>query len=166
MLKIMIRVFFIFLFLQIAVQAKDININHLIQSAKNSDKHLLLWLHMTDCEFCSKMKKSTLSNANIKSFIDKNFVYKHINIFGNDKVIYDGFKGSGREFAQKIGYDFYPLALFFDGDSKMVFSEAGYIDNKDMPNEKRFIALLKYIDSKAYKKEDFDDYLFDFEDDF
>ena len=98
-----------------------------------------------------------------KKFTNKNFIYEHINVYDKDTVIYKDFKGNGREFAKKIGYDFYPTTLFFNENAEIILVEVGYRDNKAMPNEKRFYIMLNYIDSKSYLKMDYEDYEFNIE---
>ena len=161
MIKNIIKTFLIILTLQQSLYAREINLNNLIDRAKESDKHLLVWLHKTDCGYCESMKEFTLQNDTIKLFTDKNFLYVHINVYDKDKVTYKKFVGSGREFAKNIGYDFYPSSLFFDDNRDIVFTEVGYIDNSRTPNEKRFFSILNYIESKSYKKMDFEDYIFE-----
>jgi len=161
MITNIIKTFLIILIFQISLQAREININRIINDASKSGKHLFVWLHKTDCGYCESMKEFTLQNDTVKSFIDKNFIFVHINVWEKDRVIYKGFDGNGREFAKSVGYDFYPSSLFFDNDSNIVYAEVGYRDNSKTPNEKRFYSILNFIESNSYKKMDFEDYEFD-----
>ncbi len=161
MIKNIIKTSLIILTLQLTLYAREININNIISSAQKTDKHLLIWFHKTDCGYCESMKEFTLQNDTIKSFMDENFIFEHINVYEKDRVTYKNFSGNGREFAKKVGYDFYPTTLFFDENREMIFAEVGYIDNSGMPNEKRFFSILNFISSKSYKKMDYEDYIFD-----
>ena len=161
MIKIVIKAFLISLVLQLSLHSKEININQIINSTKTSQKHLFVWLHKTDCGYCESMREFTLENEIIKSFIDKHFIFVHINVSENDSVIYKDFHGSGRNFAKRIDYDFYPTSLFFDNNAEIIYGEIGYRDNKITPNENRFFSILNFIKSKAYKSMDYEDYAFD-----
>ncbi len=161
MFKILIKTFLIILTLQITLQARQININNLINNASNDNKYLIVWLHKTDCGYCESMKEFTLENETIELLMSKKFIYEHINVYEDDTIHYNNFMGTGREFAKKIGYDFYPTTLFFDSKANIILSEVGYIDNEKKPNEKRFFSILNFIVSKAYLKMDFEDYSFD-----
>ena len=160
MIKNIIKTFLIVLIVQISLQAKEININQIINDAKDSNKHLFVWLHKTDCGYCESMKEFTLQNNIIKSFIDKHFIFMHINVMEKNKITYNGFSGDGRAFAKEVGYDFYPSSLFFDNNSSIVYAEVGYRDNSKLPNEKRFYSILNFIESDSYKKMDYEDYQF------
>ncbi len=161
MFKLILKSFLIILTLQFTLQAREINLNTIIDTATKTDKHLFVWLHKTDCGYCESMKEFTLQNDTIKAFIDKNFIYVHINVYEKDSVIYKSFQGNGREFAKKIGYDFYPTSLFFNEKKDLILPEVGYIDNEIKSNEQRFFTILNYISSKSYKKMDYEDYVFD-----
>ncbi len=160
MCKKIIKVFLLILAFHFTLQAKVINIDTLISSAKKENKHLLVWLHKTDCGYCESMKEFTLENETIKAFVKKNFIFVHINVYEKDTIKYQDFKGNGLEFAKDIGYNFYPSSLFFNNDGDIILSEVGYIDKATEPNEKRFYKILNFINSKSYEKINFSDYIF------
>ncbi len=166
MFRLIIRISLIISIMTFTLQAREININKLIDTATSSNKYLFIFLHKTDCVYCESMLEFTLNNDIIKEYLTKYFIYEHINIRDRDLIRYKDFKGNGREFAKHVGYDFYPSSLFFDENKEIIFGEAGYINSKISPNEKRFYTILYFIQSKAYKKQDYDDYLFDIEEEF
>ena len=149
------------LLLQITLQARVINIDNIIDSAKKTDKHLFLWLHKTDCGYCENMREFTLENETIKAYIDKNFIFVHLDVYEKDSVKYQDFRGNGREFALEVGYNFYPASLFFDETGDIVFVEIGFIDNAREPNENRFYKILNFIQSKSYEEMNYSEYKFD-----
>jgi thioredoxin-related protein len=156
-----IKTFLIILILQISIHAREINIENLVNNAKKIDKHLFVFLHKTDCGYCESMIEFTLKNDTIKAFTDKYFVYEHINVYEKDRVYYKDFKGSGRDFAKKLGYDFYPTTLFFDNKANIIHAEVGYRDNDKEPNDKRFYTILNFIESLSYKKIEYEEYEFE-----
>lgn len=158
----MMRAFFLSLLIIFTslLEAREINLDKLIQKATSSHKHLFVFLHKTDCGYCEGMKEFTLQNEIIHDFIEKHFIYEHINISKKDTIYYQDFVGSGREFAREIGYEFYPTSLFFDEKGELILAEAGYRDTPQEPNEKRFYRILNFIQSKAYKHIYIADYKF------
>ena len=145
MFQTVVKTLLILITLQLTLQARNINIDNILNTAMKSDKHLFVWLHKTDCGFCENMKEFTLKNDTLSAYIEKNFIFVHINVNEKDSVIYQDFKGSGREFAQEVGYDFYPASLFFNHDGEIEFVEVGYIDSVKESNENRFYKMLNFI---------------------
>ena len=160
MFKTILKTLLIVITLQLTLQARIINIDHIINIAKKNDKHLFVWLHKTDCGYCENMREFTLENEVIKEFIDKNFIFVHINVYEQDSVKYEDFRGNGLEFAKEIGYNFYPSSLFFADDGELVFAEVGFIDKDSFPNEERFYKILNFIQSKSYENIDYAEYKF------
>jgi len=145
-----ICVFLILAIFTISLSAREINLNQTFNTIKNSDKHLLIWLHKTNCGYCDSMQINTLKNNQIKAYIDEKFLFVHINISDNDKVIYKKFVGSGRDFAKHMGFDFYPTSLFFTQRSQLIYKAIGY------HNEILFGKILKFIDTQSYQNMDYD----------
>ena len=163
MFKTVVKVFLLILILQLTLNARVINIDNIINSASKSDKHLFVWLHKTDCGYCENMREFTLENEIIKAFIDKNFIFVHINVYEKDSVKYQSFRGNGLEFAKEIGFNFYPSSIFFDDEGEIIFTEVGFVDTESMPNEERFYKILNFIQSKSYEKMQYSDYKFKLE---
>ena len=160
MYKTVIKVFLLILTLQLTLDARVINIDNIITTAKKSDKHLFIWLHKTDCGYCENMREFTLENEIINAFIDKNFIFVHINVYEKDSIKYQDFRGNGLEFAKEIGYNFYPSSLFFNNEGDIVLSEVGFVDTDKKPNEERFYKILNFVQSKSYENMNFTDYKF------
>jgi len=147
--------------LQLTLQARDINIDFLVQKAQKEHKHLFVWLHKDGCGYCENMREFTLQNDVVKAYISKHFIYQHINVSKGDDVIYKGLTTKAKKFAQKIGYDFYPTSLFFDEDAEIVYVSVGFMDGRKLSHEEKFYKILHFIDSDSYKKMDFDEYQFE-----
>lgn len=129
---------------------RDVDIDALAASAAKEQKHLLVWLHKTDCGYCESMREFTLEDDKIAPMLEKGFVFEHINVYDNDTITYKSFKGNGKAFAKKVGYSFYPSSLFLDKDAEIVFAAPGYIEERD------FAVMLKFVQSGAYKKMGYD----------
>ena len=152
MLKIFTKVFIIILLLQSISMAREINLNDISKSAVKSNKTLFVFLHKTNCGYCENMMDFTLDDDKIKAFIEKKFLFVHINISEKDDVIYKNFKGNTQDFAKYIGYDFYPTSLFFDEENDLSYVVPGYKD------EEKFFKILNYVDSKSYDRTSFRSY--------
>lgn len=146
------KVVFILLFVGMlcAFTAKDIDLNALAHDAGKQNKHLLVWLHKTDCSYCEAMREFTLEDESIANRIKKSFKFVHINVYDNDKVTFKDFIGDGKAFAKTVGYSFYPSSIFFDKHAEVVFAAPGYIEEKD------FAVMLDFVSSKAYRKQGYD----------
>ena len=152
MFQTLVKTFLILLSLNITLHAKTIDIDSIIDTANKENKHLFVWLHKTDCAYCERMKEYTLIHDKVSAFIKKHFIYIYINVSKNDVVKYQGFLGSGNDFAKEVGYNFYPTSLFFDNDKEIIFSEVGYVDCEEISNERHFFKVLNFIQSKAYEE--------------
>ena len=149
-----IRVVLIFLFMNLSLFAKEYDINAFIQEAKKQDKVLFVFLHRVGCSYCNSMEEFTLDDEAVKKELAKDFIFVSINVTYKEKVKYKDFEGDSKKFAQYIGYDIYPTSLFFD-DGKLdpIESIVGYKE------EAEFIHMLRYIGTRAYKKESYEAFL-------
>ena len=124
--------------------AHDINLNQLVVEAKKTNKHILVYLHITGCNYCLKMQEWTFDDDKVIEAIKKDFIFVDINVRDEGLVSFDGFKVSKLKFAKEIGYAMYPSCLFFDKNGELVYDEVGYRD------EDRFLEALKVVSSKNY----------------
>lgn len=152
MYKLLLKTLLLTFVLNTSLLARDININTVVDTLKGTDKHLLVFLHKTDCGYCDSMIMFTLDDDLVKPLLEKEFAYIHINISEKDEVHYKDFKGSGREFAKLIGYNLYPTSVFIDTNNEIVFIAPGKRE------EGPFLNILNYIISKSYKKMDLESY--------
>lgn len=136
----------------LSLYARQIDLNRLASDASVHHKHLLVWLHETDCGYCEAMHDFTLQDKSIEAMLAKSFVFVPINVSDKDTVTFKTFKGSAKAFAKRLGYSFYPSSLFMDAHADIVFAAPGYIKLND------FAVMLRFIKSGAYKKMDYDRY--------
>ncbi|RLA64910.1 MAG: hypothetical protein DRQ78_05725, partial [Epsilonproteobacteria bacterium] len=94
------RLIFIFIGAISMAFSYDIDLNQLIVEEKKTNKQLLVFLHITGCDYCLRMEEFT----------------------------FDDFKVSKIKFAKEIGYAMYPSCLFFDKNGELVYDEVGYKD--------------------------------------
>lgn len=124
--------------------ANDVNLDQLVVEAKKTNKHILVYLHITGCNYCLNMEEFTFDDEMVIAAIKKDFIFVNMNVRDEGVVIYDNFKVSKLKFAKKIGYPMYPSCLFFDKNGELVYDEVGYRD------EIKFLEILKIVSSKAY----------------
>ena len=166
MFQTIVKIFLIAFLFQSTLQAKTIDINSLIAKAKQSDKHLFVWLHKTGCGYCENMREFTLENEVIAEYVKRHFIFEHINVSENDTVKYQDFIGNSQDFVEEIGYNFYPSSLFFDESGEIIIAEVGFVDTKKNPNEEHMYKILNFVNSKIYKNIDFIDYKYDVQEEF
>ena len=128
----------------ISFASNDIDLNQLVIEAKKTNKHILVFLHITGCNYCLKMEEFTFDDEKVEEAIKKDFLFVDINVRNEGLVSFDNFKVSKLKFAKEIGYAMYPSCLFFDKNGELVYDEVGYRD------EHQFLETLQLVSSKAY----------------
>ena len=124
--------------------ANDVNLDSLVVEAKKNNKHILVYLHITGCNYCLNMEEFTFDDEMVIAAIKKDFIFVDMDVRDEGLVSFDGFKVSKLKFAKEIGYPMYPSCLFFDKNGELVYDEVGYRD------ETKFLETLKTVSSKAY----------------
>ncbi len=142
----MIKVFILLVLIFTISSANDIKIDTIFGEAKKSHKHVLIFLHKPNCGYCERMIDFTLESEKVDLKIKKDFIFVDINIADAGKVSFKNFKGSRRDFAKFLGYDFYPSTIFMNKDKEIVYSQPGYQD------ESKYFKILSYISSHSYEE--------------
>ncbi len=124
--------------------ANDVNLDHLVVEAKKTNKHILVFLHITGCNYCLKMQEWTFDDDKVIAALKKDFIFVDINVKDDGLVSFYNHKISKLKFAKEIGYPMYPSCLFFDKNGELVYDEVGYRD------EDKFLKALQTVSSKAY----------------
>jgi len=124
--------------------ANDVELDQLVDEAKKTNKHILVFLHITGCSYCLKMQEWTFDDDKVIEAIKKDFIFVDINVRDEGLISFDGLKVSKLKFAKEIGYPMYPSCLFFDQNGELVYDEVGYRD------ENKFLETLKIVSSKDY----------------
>jgi len=124
--------------------ANDIDLDKIVMDAKKTDKHILVFLHITGCTYCLKMQEWTFDDDKVIAAIKKDFIFVDINVKDEGLVSFDNMKISKLKFAKEIGYPMYPSCLFFDQNGELVYDEVGFRD------EETFLKTLHDVSSKAY----------------
>jgi len=124
--------------------ANDIDLDKIVVDAKKTNKHILVFLHITGCTYCLKMQEWTFDDDKVIAALKKDFIFVDINVRDEGLVSFDNMKISKLKFAKEIGYPMYPSCLFFDKNGELVYDEVGFRD------EVKFLKTLQDVSSKAY----------------
>jgi thioredoxin-related protein len=124
--------------------ANDIDLDKIVIDAKKTNKHILVFLHITGCNYCLKMQEWTFDDDRVIAAIKKDFIFVDINVRDEGLVSFDNMKINKLKFAKEIGYPMYPSCLFFDQNGELVYDEVGF------RNEDKFLKTLQDVSSKAY----------------
>ena len=136
--------------LQSVLLAQSIDITALSEKAANGKKHLVLWLHKNGCGYCAAMHDYTLDDDKVKSILRDRFSFVSVNVSESDTIVYEKTVYTAKNFAKKIGYDFYPSTLFFDGSGTIVFAVPGYVETAP------FLDVLHYVSQDAYLRQSYE----------
>ncbi|MBO8086537.1 MAG: thioredoxin family protein [Marichromatium sp.] len=143
---------FLFLLLINAAHGADIDVNKLLQTAKNQNKHILFFHHIPKCPYCKAMLDESFEDGTILKEIDKN--YLHVDIYTANKgtVKFRNFTGSYKEFSAHIGAFVYPSTIFMNADGEVVHQAIGY------RNIDEYFGEITYVSSENYKTMDLESY--------
>lgn len=143
----------IFILFQMQLFAEIIDIDKAVTDAEKTGKNPLVYLHKTGCPYCERLEEFTLDDDDVDQYIKKNFNFIIINVsIKEDVVVYNNKKTSAKEFAEEIGYSFYPSVLFFGDDGELEHGSVGYIE------EDEFLLILKYIKTDSFETMSIDEF--------
>lgn len=116
-----------------------------VDEATESNKHVMLFLHLNDCPYCYKMTEENFKNAPYTGFIKKHFDVVAINIRGDREVaLNEETVLTEKELAEKLNVIYTPAVIFFNSDYKVVARINGYRTVQE------FKYVLDYVQQGAY----------------
>lgn len=156
----------IFLFLMLAVglagTAQEIQwmtMNEALAAQKKAPKKIIMDVYTTWCGPCKLLDKNTFGNAQVATFINKNFYPVKFNAEGTEEVTYQDFtytnpnyqpgrkgRNSQHLFAHALKITVYPNIVFFKENGDLIQSIPGYRTPKQLE------IYLKMIANDDYKK--------------
>ncbi len=148
----MIKILFILASIFAISNADDIDLDATSGEAQRSHKHVLIFFHKPNCSYCETMSLFTLQDEEVEQLIKTDFIFVDIDISTPGEVTFKDFRGSKREFAIFLGYDFYPTTVFIDEDSEIVYKQPGYKD------EDKFLTILRFVQSHSYEDMGIEDF--------
>lgn len=118
-----------------------------IEEAADENKHVMLFFHLNDCPYCSKMVDDL---NNIKDKITPFFDIIAINIKGDREVALNDMQTmTEREVAQNLGIGYTPTMIFLNKNNEIVSRTNGY----RRPAE--FAKIIDFVKGKHYLQGDF-----------
>jgi thioredoxin-related protein len=132
--------------------------------AHKQGKRLVLMWELKGCPYCRETHFVNFARPDIAEFVKANFDVLLVNIIGSRVVTdFDGAELSEKQLAGKYGVRYTPTLQFFPEtiaglksrapDQREVSRIAGYLKPDD------FIAMFRYVRSKAYESKSFRDFL-------
>ena len=118
-----------------------------IEEAKEEGKHIMMFLDLNGCPYCTKMLKESFNTENETSaFIKKHFDVININVKGSKEVTWSEDEVfTEQELAAKLKVQYSPTVLFLDYERNVVVRLNGYRSAKNFKN------VLEYVNGKHYK---------------
>lgn len=89
---------------------------------REQGRPLLMFITTDECQFCTRMKSLTYSDAKVKSEIGGKFVALRLNA---DHDLSD-------DFLERFGIEYFPTTLLFAPNLKVLDRVDGYVDAKEM----------------------------------
>lgn len=122
-----------------------------IEEASESNKHVMIFLHLDGCPYCAKMVEDFEQN---KEFIKQYFDTIAINIRGDKEVAINSMETlTEKEFATRLGVQYTPTIIFLDKENNIVGRTNGY------RNPDRMQMMFDYIKDNKYTSLSFAQYV-------
>lgn len=122
--------------------------------ANRENKYLLMNFCSSTSSYCLKLEENTFSNPAVKKLLSEKFVTIKVNANANNPMIINNKKVTEKDLIKKYNVAGFPTITFLDsGGRKISGTIKGYL-----PPEK-FIIVLKYISTDAYKSTNFLDFM-------
>ncbi|MCG8428552.1 MAG: thioredoxin fold domain-containing protein [Chromatiales bacterium] len=116
-----------------------------VEEAADSDKHVILFMHLNGCPYCYKMADENFANAPYTDFIKENFDVIAVNIKGDREIAFDeNTTVSEKELAGLLKVRYTPTIIFLNKENKTVARVNGY------RSVEAFKHMLDYVKEQAY----------------
>jgi thioredoxin-related protein len=130
----------------------DLN-DDLAEAKKAGKKGIITYFGQKRCAYCEQFFKTSLSDIDIKNYLQKHYDLIAFDIWGIDDIIdTDGTTYTERELSIHYKTNFTPSLVFYDDEGTPVFRLRGFYPPY------KFRAALQYVTEGFYKKETFSDY--------
>ena len=116
-----------------------------VGEAAESDKHVILFMHLNGCPYCYRMTEENFKHAPYTDFIKQHFDVIAINIKGDREVaLNEETSLTEKELAARLKVMYTPTIVFLNQQNKTVARVNGY---RSVPD---FKLVLDYVQQKAY----------------
>lgn len=132
-----------------------LDINEDVEEATQNEKHLILFVDLDGCPYCTKMlKESFISHNETSNFAKQYFDVINLNVKGSREVIWDSKTTlTEKDLAVMLKIQYSPTILFLDSNRNIILRINGY------RTAKNFKQILEYIQGKHYKEKTLTQYL-------
>jgi thioredoxin-related protein len=117
-----------------------------VVEAAESNKHVILFMHLNGCPYCYKMVEENFKHAPYADFIKEHFDVIAINIRGDREVAFNPSTSiQEKQLARKLKVFYTPTIIFLDQNNQQVARTNGYRSVAE------FKLVLDYVKEKAYQ---------------
>lgn len=125
-----------------------------IKEADENNRHVMLFMHIDRCPYCTRMLEENFRSGEMQQFIEKNFDVIALNIRGDREIQWDeNTVYSEKTLAAELKVHFTPTLIFLNSAGKKVFQMNGY------RNPSAFLHVLNYVKDKQYLNAPLADYV-------
>jgi thioredoxin-related protein len=132
-----------------------LELNEDVEEAKENDKHVMLFMTLKFCPYCTKMLKDNfIEGAKNQPYIQENFDVIAIDIKGvNEVAVNEDLTLTEKEYADHLKVQYTPTIIFLDQNNKAVVRINGY------RSKENFKLILDFVKNKKYKQMTLTQYL-------
>lgn len=112
-----------------------------LAAQKTQDKPMLIYFHLPYCYRCKEMKIKVYNQAAVIDKLNANFIAAKVDVEKNPAP------------AKLYKSDYTPSYVFLNSEGKEVYRDKGVI------GEERFLAMLDYVQKRAYKRYTLDQFM-------
>jgi len=118
-----------------------------VEEAKDEDKHLMLYMHLSGCPYCYKMIEEGFKDSTNTQIIKDNFDVVAINIRGNKEIsLSEDLTMTEAEVRDHYKVSFTPTIVFLDQNNQLVYKVNGY------RSAQNFKHALDFVSSRSYQQ--------------
>lgn len=126
-----------------------------IEEAKGNNKHVMLFIDLDGCPYCTRMlKESFFAQNETSDFAKAHFDVINLNVKGSREIAWSEEETfTEQELAVKLKVQYSPTVLFLDEEKNVVVRVNGY------RSATNFKTILEYVQGKHYKNMKLTDFI-------
>ena len=126
-----------------------------VEEAKEEDKHVMLFMTLKFCPYCTKMLKNNfVEGAKLQPYIQENFDVIGIDIKGSKEItVNEDLTLTEKEYAKYVNVQYTPTLLFLNQKNEIVVRINGYRSSEN------FQYILDFVKNKEYKNMELTQYI-------
>ena len=131
------------------------DMNEDVEEAKESDKHVMLFMTLKFCPYCTKMLNNNfIEGAKLQPYIKDNFDVIGIDIKGSKEIaVNEDLTLTEKEYAKHLNVQYTPTILFLNQSNEIVVRINGYRSSEN------FKYILDFVKNKEYKNMELTQYI-------